>query len=78
MAMSKKFRLEWDYFINPETGRRAYNTLCRKCCKPCKQSFRAIVVNCPNYLSKRSKYREEVNDNGDVRSGQGGEKCMDA
>lgn len=52
--LSKKLKREWDFFISPKTGRRTYNDLCRKCRKDCKQSFRAIVVSCPLYLSKRS------------------------
>ena len=53
--LTKKLRQEMDYFINPETGRRTYNKLCRKCCKDCKQSYKALVVSCPNYKSKQSK-----------------------
>ena len=52
--LSKKLKQEWDFFISPKTGRRTYNDLCRKCRKDCKQSFRAIVVCCPLYCSKRS------------------------
>ena len=52
--LSKKLKQEWDFFISPKTGRRTYNDLCRKCRKDCKQSFRAIVVCCPMYCSKRS------------------------
>ncbi|MDD6563985.1 MAG: hypothetical protein PUF08_02770 [Clostridiales bacterium] len=52
--LSKKLKREWAYFINPKTGRRTYNDLCRKCRNECKQSFRAIVVCCPLYRSKRS------------------------
>ena len=52
--LSKKLKQEWALFINPKTGRRTYNDLCRKCRNDCKQSFRAIVVNCPLYCSKRS------------------------
>ena len=52
--LSKKLKQEWDYFINPKTGRRTYNGLCRKCRNDCKQSFRAIVVSCLLYCSKRS------------------------
>lgn len=29
--------------------------VCRKCQRTCKQSFRAVIVDCPHYLSKRSK-----------------------
>ena len=52
--MSKKMKKELDFFLN-DRGRRAYNGLCRKCRLTCKQSFRAVVVDCPYYLSKRSK-----------------------
>ena len=52
--LSKKLKQEWYFFISPKTGRRTYNDLCRKCRNDCKQSFRAIVVNCPLYCSKRS------------------------
>lgn len=52
--LSKKLKQEWAYFINPKTGRRTYNDLCRKCRNDCKQSFRAIVVSCSLYRSKRS------------------------
>lgn len=54
-GLSKKARLEWDFFINPSTGRRTYNELCRQCVRNCKQSFRAEVIFCPVYISKRSK-----------------------
>lgn len=52
--LSKKLKQEWDFFISPKTGRRTYNDFCRKCRNDCKQSFRAIVVSCPLYCSKRS------------------------
>lgn len=42
--LSKKAKQEWDFFINPETGRRTYNSLCLKCKNKCKQSHKAIVV----------------------------------
>lgn len=51
--LSKKAKQEWDFFINPETGRRTYNSLCLKCKNKCKQSHKAIVVFCPKYKSKR-------------------------
>lgn len=52
--LSKKAKQEWEFFLNAETGRRTYNDLCRKCQNDCKQSFRAIIVSCPKYHSKRS------------------------
>ena len=54
--MSKKRRLEWAFFLN-ERNRITFNALCRGCTHDCKQSFRAIVVLCPRYYSKRWKAR---------------------
>lgn len=53
--MSKKRKLELSFFLN-DRGRVAYNDLCRKC----KQSFRAVVIDCPHYLSKRAKRKEKI------------------
>ena len=53
--LSKKAKREWDLFLDPCTGRRSYNELCRRCTHSCKQSFRAIVVACPHYESKRKE-----------------------
>ena len=38
MSRSKKWRLEWAFFLG-ENGRRQYNKLCKGCVYPCKQSF---------------------------------------
>lgn len=60
--MSKKRKEEWAFFLN-ERNRITYNTLCRKCVHNCKQSFRAIVIACPRYCSKRadkSGHRESL------------------
>ena len=54
MSRSKKWRQEWSFFLR-EDGRRQYNKLCKGCVHPCKQRFRAMVVACPHYLSRRSK-----------------------
>ena len=51
--MSKKMKHEWSLYLNGK-GRRAYNTLCRRCVHTCKQSFRSLVVECPRYYSKRA------------------------
>ena len=58
MSRSKKWRLEWAFFLG-ENGRRQYNHICRKCAHGCKQSFRACLVACPHYSSKRSKICED-------------------
>ena len=50
--MSNKRRLEWSFFLN-DRSRITYNELCRKCQYPCKQSLRAVVLDCQKYLSKR-------------------------
>ena len=42
--LSKKAKEKWSLFIHPDTGRRTYNDLCRKCVHPCKQSYRALVI----------------------------------
>ena len=52
--MSKSKKLEWSFFLN-DRGRKAYNTLCRRCVHDCKQSFRAQIIECPPFLSKRAK-----------------------
>lgn len=53
-AMSKKVREEMAYFIN-DKGRIQYNEQCVRCIYDCKQSYRAILVCCPRYRSKRSE-----------------------
>ena len=35
MSRSKKWRLEWSFFLG-ENGRRQYNKLCKGCVHPCK------------------------------------------
>ena len=50
MSRSKKWRLEWSLFLS-EKGRRKYNKVCKRCVHNCKQSFRAVVLSCPHYLS---------------------------
>ena len=39
--MSKSKKLDWSFFLN-DRGRKAYNTLCRRCVHDCKQSVRII------------------------------------
>ena len=61
--LSKKQKQEWAFFLNAKTGRCTYNDLCRKCQNECKQSFRAVIVSCPKYHSKRSVKNALNNDN---------------
>ena len=51
--ISKKRKEELAFFLN-ERNRMTYNPLCRRCVHGCKQSFRAIILECPHYHSKRS------------------------
>ena len=48
MSRSKKWRLEWSFFLG-ENGRRRYNKICKGCIHPCKQSFQAAVLSGPHY-----------------------------
>ena len=57
--MPKYLKEEWAFFLN-DKGRKAYSNLCRRCIKDCKQSFRATVIRCPNYHSKRSIKNNEA------------------
>ena len=56
--MSKKRKHELSFYLN-DRGRVTYNELCRKCKHGCKQSFRAVVIDCPRYVSKRAKEKGE-------------------
>ena len=57
--LNKKAKIEWSFFIGPD-GRRHYNVLCRRCRHDCRQSFRAIILACPMYRSKRENCAEKV------------------
>lgn len=59
--MSKKLKKELAFFLN-DRGRRSHNELCRKCQHECKQSFRAVIIDCPRYQSKRAKRRTPSNE----------------
>ncbi len=60
--LSKRQKQEWDFFINPKTGRRTYNELCRKCIHNCKQSYRTVIVSCRKFKAKRQKYYQQNKD----------------
>lgn len=47
--MTESAKREWALFINPTTGRKNYNQVCRKCTHKCKQSYRVIVVRCRRF-----------------------------
>ena len=57
--LSKKEKNLLGFFLNPKTGKRRYNELCRRCIHACKQSWRAIVVDCQRYVSRNSKVAKQ-------------------
>lgn len=52
--MSKAEKEELAFFLD-EHGRIKYNDQCRACIYDCKQSFRAVIVQCKKYRSKRAE-----------------------
>ena len=52
--LSKKYKQEMAFYLD-ERNRIRYNDLCKKCEKECKQSFRAIIVDCPFERKSRKK-----------------------
>jgi len=52
--MSKKKRSEMSMFINNK-GRIEYNRLCKACAYDCKQSHRAIIIDCPKYMPRQKE-----------------------
>lgn len=54
MSRSKKWHLEWAFFLGGN-GRRQYHPLCQRCAYDCKQSFRVHLIACPHYSSKRAQ-----------------------
>jgi hypothetical protein len=52
-SRSKKNADEWDFFINPKTGKIQYNEKCLSCAHDeCKQSYKSRIVFCPHYEKK--------------------------
>ena len=50
--MSDKRRQELAFFLT-ESGRVVYNKLCLCCKHECKQSYRAVVVQCRRFEKRR-------------------------
>ena len=59
--MSKKKKTEMSLFLS-ETGRIRHNDLCLKCRNDCKQSFRAIILECRRYHSKWAKEGDDAHE----------------
>ena len=56
--LSKKYKLEWTFFLD-DRNRMKYNDLCKKCERECKQSFRAVIIDCPFVRKDKPKKRKE-------------------
>ena len=71
MSRSKKWRLEWAFFLG-ENGRRQYNKLCKGCVHPCKQSlsmaWRRVHSNSMSAVSA-AQPKEDTNSFPSVLSG---------
>ena len=52
--MSKRKWLEMSMFINSK-GRVESNRLCKACAHDCKQSYRAIIIDCPKHMPRPKK-----------------------
>ncbi len=50
--MSNQRKRELAFFLT-KSGRVAYNKLCLCCKHGCKQSYRAVVVNCRRFEKRR-------------------------
>ncbi len=59
--MSKKRKHELSFYLN-DRGRVTYNELCRRCQHGCKQSFRAVVIDCPVIYQTSKERRNTPND----------------
>lgn len=45
-------RKDWVFFED-ETGQMLYNELCVSCRNSCKQSYKCVVVFCPEYQTEK-------------------------
>ena len=52
---TKKFKREWNFFINPKTGKVTHNERCKACVHDCKQSHKAEIIKCPNRVKNTAK-----------------------
>ena len=51
--MKKYTGQEWSFFRN-RAGRIQFNSVCRSCRNRCKQSYRAEVLSCRRYESRKA------------------------
>ena len=50
--MAKRRKKELIFFLT-DKGRVAYNRLCLKCTHDCKQSHRAVIIECRRFEKRR-------------------------
>ena len=54
--LSKKFCEEWAFYIKSGQRKRiVFNSKCKKCMHECKQSYRAEITACKDYIKKVGK-----------------------
>lgn len=51
--LSKKLKEQWQFFLN-KFNRMTFNENCKQCENDCKQSFRALIIQCPKFIKRRS------------------------
>ena len=54
IKVNSRNRMYWSFFLDGN-GRIRYNRQCGRCAKDCKQSYRAVIVNCPFFEKKGVK-----------------------
>ena len=58
--MKKYTGQEWAFFRN-RAGRIQFNSVCRSCRNRCKQSFRAEILSCRRYESRKQPPETQEN-----------------
>ena len=61
--MKKYAGQEWAFFRN-RAGRVQFNSVCRCCRNRCKQSYRAEVISCRRYESRKQQIETQENGTG--------------
>ena len=56
--MKKYTGQEWSFFRN-RAGRIQFNSVCRSCRNRCKQSFRAEILSCRRYESRKQPRKKQ-------------------
>lgn len=52
--LSEKFKKENSFFLKGKNRQKlAFNEKCTRCIHDCKQSYKTIVIACPNFNSNR-------------------------